>query len=142
MRTLDIHCNDLIKNNDRIIRGCTIEARDGNRIISSKVLNYELPSSIIPPDDNDAEAYLIAIILTAMAENRTLKVHGSVSRKLLSNLTEFRDAWNCWLPDVYHNIDFEATTIDDSVETKNNSAIAAFSGGLDSTFTVGGIRKN
>jgi hypothetical protein len=88
------------------------------------------------PNDNDAEAYLIAIILTAMAEKRTLKVHGSVSRTLLSNLTEFRDAWNCWLPDVYHNIDFEATTIDDSSEVKGNGAITAFSGGLDSTFTI------
>ncbi|MFC1760034.1 hypothetical protein ACFLZD_00775 [Candidatus Neomarinimicrobiota bacterium] len=136
MRSLDIYCNDSKHSNDSIVRSCTIEAKDGERIISSKVLNFELPSSIQVPNDNDAEAYLIATILLAMAENRTLKVHGSVSRTLLSNLTEFRDAWNCWLPDVYHNIDFEATTIDDSVETKNNSAIAAFSGGLDSTFTV------
>jgi len=136
MRSLDIYCNDLVKNNDSLIRSCTIETRDGKRITSSKILKYELPSSITAPDGNDAEAYIIATILLAMAENRTLKVHGSVSRTLLSNLTEFRDAWNCWLPDIYHKIDFEATTIDDSVKTKNNIAIAAFSGGLDSTFTV------
>ena len=136
MRSLDIYCNDLVKDNERSIRSCTIESKDGNRIISSKVLKYELPRSILLPNDDDAEAYIIATIMLAMAENRTLKVHGSVSRTLLSNLTEFRDAWNCWLPDVYHKIDFEATTIDDSLETKNNSAIAAFSGGLDSTFTV------
>ena len=136
MQSLDIYCNDLVKNNDGSIRSCTIERKDGNRIISSDVLEYELPSSILLPKDNDAEAYFIANILSAMAEKRTLKVHGSVSRTLLSNLTEFRDAWNCWLPDVYHNIDFEATTIDDSIDNKNNGAIAAFSGGLDSTFTV------
>lgn len=76
------------------------------------------------------------LFMLAMAENRTLKVHGSVSRTLPSNLTEFRDTWNCWVPDVYHNIDFEATTIDDSLDTKNNDAISAFSGGLDSTFTI------
>ena len=136
MLSLDIHCNELSKNDDSLIRSCTIEAKDGDRITSSKVLKYELPSSIIVSNDNDAEAYLIATILLAMAEKRTLKIHGSVSRTLLSNLTEFRDAWNCWLPNVYHNIDFEATTIDDSVKTNNNHAIAAFSGGLDSTFTV------
>ena len=136
MRSLDIYCNDLVKNNDGSIRSCTIESKDGKRITSSKILKYELPSSILLPKDSDAEAYIIATIMLAMAEKRTLKVHGSVSRILLSNLTEFRDAWNCWLPDVYHKIDFEATTIDDSLEKKNNGAIAAFSGGLDSTFTV------
>lgn len=136
MRSLNIYCNDLIKSDDSLIRSCTIEAKDGDRITSSKVLKYELPSSILLPKDNDAEAYIIATIMSAMAEKRTLKVHGSVSRTLLSNLTEFRDIWNCRLPEIYHNIDFEATTIDDSVKTKNNTAIAAFSGGLDSTFTV------
>ena len=136
MRSLHIYPNESTIIKDRKIRICTIEAKDGNRITSSKVLQYELPSSIIMPEDNDAEAYIIATILLAMAENRTLKVHGSVSRTLLSNLTEFRDAWNCWLPDVYHRINFEATTIDEAVKTKNNAAIAAFSGGLDSTFTV------
>jgi hypothetical protein len=136
MRSLDIYCNDLVKNNQCSIRSCTIEFKDGKHVTSSKILKYELPPSILLPKDSDAEAYLIATILLAMAENRTLKVHGSVSRTLLSNLTEFRDVWNCWLPDVYHNIDFEATTIDDSLDTKNNGAIATFSGGLDSTFTV------
>ncbi len=136
MRSLDIYCNDLVKNDESSIRSCTIESKDGKRITSSKILKYELPPSILLPNDDDAETYIIATIMLAMAENRTLKVHGSVSRTLLSNLTEFRDAWNCWLPDVYHKIDFEATTIDDSVETKNNGAIATFSGGLDSTFTV------
>ncbi len=136
MRSLHIYCNDLVKNSDSLIRSCTIEARDGKRITSSKVLEYELPNSILLPKNDDAEAYIIATIMLAMAEKRTLKVHGSVSRTLLSNLTEFRDAWNCWLPDLYHRIDFEATTVDDSVVTKTNRAIAAFSGGLDSTFTV------
>ncbi len=136
MRSLHIYCNDLVKNSDSLIRSCTIEARDGKRITSSKVLKYELPNSILLPKNDDAEAYIIATIMLAMAEKRTLKVHGSVSRTLLSNLTEFRDAWNCWLPDLYHRIDFEATTVDDSVVTKTNRAIAAFSGGLDSTFTV------
>jgi len=136
MHSLDIYCNDLIKNDESSVRSCTIESKDGKRITSSKILKYELPHDILLPEDNDAEAYIIATILLAMAENRTLKIHGSVSRTLLSNLTEFRDAWNCWLPDIYHKIDFEATIIDDSIYTNNNEAIAAFSGGLDSTFTV------
>ena len=136
MRSLNIYCNDTIKDSEIVIRSCTLEAKDGERLSSSTVLKYELPATIGLPDDNDAEAYLIATILKAMAEKRTLKVHGSVSKTLLSNLTEFRDAWNCWLPDLYHNIDFEATNIDDSVIVQNNAAIAAFSGGLDSTFTV------
>lgn len=45
--------------NEISIRSCTIESKDGNRITSSKVLKYELPSSIIMPDDDDAEAYII-----------------------------------------------------------------------------------
>jgi hypothetical protein len=135
MKSLNIYCNNNVKNSDKIIRSCTIEAKNGKRKEYSKVLKFELPLSIEPPD-GDAEPYLIATILAAMAEKRTIKVHGSVSRTLLSNLTEFRDAWNCWLPDLYHDIDFEATNIDDSTVSLNNDAILSYSGGLDSTYTA------
>jgi hypothetical protein len=90
----------------------------------------------LPPED-DAEPFLIATIMQAMVEGRSLTVHAAVSRTLLSNLTEYRDAWHCWLPREYARIDFESDTITDPAPSdKRDQAVVAYSGGLDGAFSV------
>jgi hypothetical protein len=117
-------------------RRCRIERRDGQRAISSEVLWYSLATSPGLPAEGDGEPYLLACLMLAMAEGRSLFVHGEVSRTLLSNLTEFRDAWCCWLPGEYQPIDFESDAILDFAPLTSRDAAVAFTGGVDSTFSV------
>ena len=96
-----------------------------------------MPRIPVLPRDDDAEAFLIMALMPAMAEGRSLIVEGAVSDQLLSNLAEFSAAW--------HNLDaskFKPIEIHSSERLPNNlsqnrsTAVAAFSGGVDSLFTV------
>lgn len=89
-------------------------------------------------DADDAEPYLIAALLLAMQEGRTLVVRGKVSRLLLANLEEYQGFWHATAPRVYQRVAVQvfAGGIDDApalVEPAGD-AIAAFSGGLDASF--------
>jgi hypothetical protein len=118
-------------------RSCRIERLDDGRPAASDSLWYELPESVPPPPEADAEAFLLATIMVGMAEGRSIRVRGATSRTLLSNLTEFRDAWHAWVPNRYQRIDFEPDeVIDAPAHVAPASAISAFSGGVDGTFTV------
>lgn len=117
-------------------RRCRMERRDGERITSSEVLWYALPASTALPSEGDGEPYLLAYLMQAMREGRSLVVHGEVSRVLLSNLMEFRDAWCCWKPRHYAPIDFEADAILDPSPILPKNAAIAFSGGVDSVFSL------
>ena len=86
---------------DIVTRQCRIERRNAAQTTSSEVLWYSMPMSEGLPPEEDGEPFLLACMLQAMAEKRSLFVHGSASRELLSNLTEFRNAWHCWRPDDY-----------------------------------------
>lgn len=116
---------------------CVIERLNDSGVMSSDVLYYEFDELEKYPAENDTEGYLIALIMQAMSEGRSLKVHGAVSDTLLSNLTEFRDAWCLWKPKIFYPIDFYSEEVYDQNPYKNNNgAVCAFSGGLDSTFSV------
>jgi len=119
-----------------VTRQCRIERRDGERAISPEVLWYSLPASAGLPGEGDGEPYLLACLMLAMMEGRSLFVHGEVSRTLLANLTEFRDAWCCWLPQEYQPIDFESDAILDAAPLGPRDAAIAFTGGVDSAFSV------
>lgn len=98
---------------------------------------FELDPQTTPPADDDCDSYLIANIMVAMAENRDIKVQGSVSNELLSNLTEYQAAWCKWLPLDFHKIHFAADTVRSSEQSlKSNDTLCAFSGGVDSLFSV------
>lgn len=122
--------NGLAKNS------CVIERIDGTAVIGSDILYYEYNELEKYHAENDSEGYLIALIMQAMSEGRSLKVHGAVSDALLSNLTEFRDAWCLWEPDVFQPIDFYSEEVYKQNNYDNNGAVCAFSGGVDSTFSV------
>jgi hypothetical protein len=117
-------------------RRCRVERRDGQRVISSDELWYSLPASAALPAESDGEPYLLACLMLAMSEGRSLFVHGEASRTLLSNLTEFRDAWCCWRPSDYSPVDFESDAITDVAPLQSREAAIAFSGGADSAFSV------
>jgi hypothetical protein len=65
-----------------------------------------------------------------------LCVRGSVTRTALLNLNEFQEAWVLWKPHLYHKIRILPDSIVDSTPPIQKKAIAAFSGGVDSIFTI------
>jgi hypothetical protein len=122
-----------------IVRSCEIKKYDNEILIDEKKLWFELADIESPPADKDCESYLIAMLLEAMQENRNLIVHGSVSRELLSNLTEYQAIWNKWLPNNFYLVDIQVEEINDKnpqIEQQVSGAICAFSGGVDSTFSI------
>lgn len=86
---------------------------------------------------------VVATLLLAMSQSMDLKVHGQVSPSLLRNLTEFQAAWAAWRPNIYHPIEISAELEREEVNPEaEEKAIVAFSGGVDSCFTVWRHRTN
>jgi len=117
------------------IRKCKIIRIDNNIKIDEDILWFQFDNSITPPDFDDCDSYLLAIIMVAMREKRHINVRGKVSQSLLSNLTEYQAAWHKWLPEVYDQIIIKSDVITTN-HLREKGAICAFSGGVDATFSV------
>lgn len=113
--------------------GATLESGDGSR----KRIWFRVPEEFSSVSNYSHDSFVLASLFHAMRCASDLIVHGSVSPSLLRNLEEFHTIWNCWLPEVYARIDICA---DDEKEYEHinrpAAAIAAFSGGADSCFTI------
>ncbi len=103
---------------------------------SRKELWFRVPSQHLPHVTQLADPFVTATIFCAMRSATDLRVHGSVSLSLLRNLEEFQAAWNCWCPDRYHVINVIPDEEVEGNRTVSDKAVAAFSGGLDSCFSV------
>lgn len=90
---IDIYPQPLKLKNQHQVRSCNIKINSSENNIE-KELWYELPESIPIPDDDNCDAYLLATLLPAMKLNYYIKVYGSVSKKLLENLTELQFIWS------------------------------------------------
>jgi len=88
------------------------------------------------PETALCDGYIFGIIFYAMARGEDIHVHGTLSADCMRNLNEFQDAWTRWKPERYKKIAITASHIDPMNPGKPNSAIAAFSGGIDSLFTI------
>lgn len=85
-----------------------------------------------------ADPFVISTLVYAMDHFRTLNVHGTVSPGLLANLTDFQSAYS-----AFHRrrstdpLEIVATdTADIARSGASDRGISAFSGGVDSCFTV------
>jgi hypothetical protein len=121
-------------------------AADGHLTISAVIespghahfkLWYRFPSKFKNYLSKTSDFFTAASIFHIMKNKRDTIVHGQVSPSLLQNLEEFQLAWSRWLPQNYSRVDISADTEKDLMpDTKPNKALACFSGGLDSCFTV------
>jgi hypothetical protein len=83
------------------------------------------------------DGFVFGIVFYAMRLGQSIRVHGAMSRDALRNLNELQEAWCSWRPGRYQKVDISAEQIVDSVNGEHEKpAIAAFSGGVDSTFTL------
>ena len=138
MERIHLWQEELKIDENMVTSSVTIEFPDGQK----QSLWYSLPikyQSIIPHHCN---AFVVATLFLAMDYPAELVVHGEVDRTLLQNLVEFQTAWVSWCPRYQiinitadREIDNLGTTL--GIPNSNHQAIMAFSGGVDSCFTLG-----
>jgi len=132
-----LNCLPVVEKTEMVRYACMIERKTDGKTTNTETLWIEMPRLAILPEEDDAEPFLIMALLPAMAEKRDIHIEGAVSKKLLSNLCKFRDIWHSWNPDVFEKIEFSNTRLlEHTPPAGRNGAVAAFSGGGDSTFTT------
>lgn len=83
------------------------------------------------------DGFVFGIIFYAMRLGQNIRVHGAMSAEALRNLTEFQAAWTLWKKALYRKIEIIPDEIvDHTAVARKEEAIAAFSGGVDSIFTL------
>ena len=97
---------------------------------------YRFPEKYRPALTNGADPFVLAMIFSAMLSGKDMHVHGQVSPSLLRNLDEFQSAWVSWRPYQYTKIEITADSVHEQQNAGTDSAISAFSGGVDSAFTA------
>lgn len=82
------------------------------------------------------DGVLCAVIFHAMAERRDVRLHGPATGAILLNLNEYQLAWSRWLPDLYQPVEIDVESVIDGDPPTMGRSISAFSGGVDSSFTL------
>jgi len=93
-----------------------------------------------PPEPRILDGFVFGVIFHAMRLGQPLRVHGAMTKDALCNLSEFQDAWACWRPRVYRKVEIIPAAVTIAEINLDRRAIAAFSGGVDSVFTL--LRHN
>jgi hypothetical protein len=89
------------------------------------------------PEPMMLDGFVFGVVFYAMRLGQPLRVNGPMSRQALLNLNEFQEAWVSWLPDVYKKVEISTSEILDVPHRRSAPRpICAYSGGVDSTFTV------
>jgi hypothetical protein len=93
-----------------------------------------------PPPPQVLDGFVAGVIFYAMRSGRPLRVHGPMTKDALCNLSAFQEAWACWKPYMYRKIELIPSEVDSAQTGTDGRAIAAFSGGVDSVFSI--LRHN
>lgn len=139
MRQLNLWREESVGTDGSITVSAIIEYPDQTRTH----LWFRIPGEYSSHITDSCDPLVVATLLLAMSQSMDIKVHGQVSPSLLRNLTEFQAAWSSWCPKLYHPIEISAEVEREQSNPKAEyKAIAAFSGGVDSSFTVWRHRTN
>jgi len=85
------------------------------------------------------DGLMFMFIFVAMRNYDIFEIRGAISRKAIRNVRLFQEAWTCMVPHLYSICEVRPSKIAaPSLLTglKRDSAISAFSGGLDATFSA------
>lgn len=116
-------------------RSCIMKETSTSGEVVETELWFVYPTGLQMLEDDNCDSYLLSILLLGMQQNSNIIVHGSVSGKLLANLTELQYIWNRWCPEDYSLVEMIVDDIRED-EIRVDGAIFAFSGGVDAQFTA------
>lgn len=103
----------------------------------SHSLRFRIPEEHAASLSEDADPFVLALVLRMAKERRPAHVHGRVSPSLLRNLEQHLAAWSIWKPERYAPIEITADDEDERpCPTGSVEAACGFSGGVDSSFTA------
>lgn len=131
------------RHDGRIIVSAVLEVPGSDR----KKLWYSMPIEYETFLSKNADPFVIGTIYMIMQSGYDTQVHGEVSPSLLCNLEEFQSIWVSWMPDLKKSIIQANQEIEPVYSHQRNESVVAFSGGVDSCFTVfsqnhGPVRPN
>lgn len=95
--------------------------------------DFELPCPAV------WDGYVCAVIFHAMRRADKLIVEGPLSQHFLRNIRAFQEAWRCLRPSLYKVVDVEPTAASPAAPPPvppPGNTVAAFSGGIDSSFSL------
>ena len=99
-------------------------------------INYLAEPSVL-------DGYLFGVLQFVMGGAKKLQIIGPISAQAIRNANLLAEAWHTWLPEAYTPVEIIAEKVLDQsalawqdVKPNRDRAVAAFSGGLDSTFTA------
>ena len=121
--------------NDNSIRRSVLLENISDQKHSTVTVFFDLIGQTSLPRIDLLDGFVYAVLLYAMRLGQDIHVRGNISRDFIRNANEYQNAWVCWKPRVYKKIKISADSIVEHV-VNNGTAIAAFSGGVDSLFTA------
>ncbi len=130
--SLHLHVSDsVIDGKSRIVTTLT---EDGHPPIE---VFHEFDGIMPRPENPLLDGNILCVLHYAMSRGKPFRVHGAVSRTILRNMEELQSAWVCWHPERYKKTEIIPDRIVDArPNAGKNKAIAAFSGGVDASFTA------
>jgi hypothetical protein len=93
-----------------------------------------------PPEPRVLDGFVVGIIFYSMRLGQPIYVRGPMTKDAICNLNEFQEAWVRWKPHIYRKVEIIPAEVVMPEIRGERRAIAAFSGGVDSTFTI--LRHN
>ena len=98
---------------------------------------YEIEGDLVPGVADREDFLVLSLLFFAMRKGIDLHIDGRVSRELLINLEEFQRAWVMWAPTTYRAVRITCREeIPEAAAAAARVAVAAFSGGVDATFSL------
>ena len=97
-------------------------------------LTVEVPAEYAPAED-DYSPFIPVALLAAMRRGEPLQVDGSVSERLLGNLTHAQEIISAWNPS-FQRVAVRATGLAAAPAAPATGRVSCFSRGIDSTYSV------
>jgi len=121
----------------RRVEGFTrLSARVESPLRTPEILYYDIESAHLADGPELADPFVLGLLFPAMHAGLPLRAEGPVSRSLLANLEYLMGIWELWRPGYYRPVELWAAQEVESAAADSDTAVALFSGGLDSAFSV------
>ena len=102
---------------------------------------YELPQRYVEDPTRRHDAFAVASILVASVLEEPLEVKGALSSRLIRGMEEYLRAFNAWFPGSFPPVQIEPEEIVARPVLAEGITASAFSGGVDSFFTLMNHRR-